>query len=66
MTAPTLIKPKPRGRLARMIDSDVFYSFRRSPLVILAAIVTVLMVGVGVSRLVDRAVSIPMISSRCR
>jgi len=28
------------GRLARVTDSDLFYSFRRSPLVVLAAVVT--------------------------
>jgi peptide/nickel transport system permease protein len=37
--------PAPRGRLARMIDSDVFYSFRRSPLVMLAALITFIMLG---------------------
>ena len=29
------------GRIARALDSDLFYSFRRSPLVIAAALVTV-------------------------
>jgi peptide/nickel transport system permease protein len=38
-------KPKARSLLARMLDSDVFYSFRRSPLVIMAAIVTAIMIG---------------------
>ena len=33
------------GILARLLDSDLFYSFRRSKLVVVAAIVTVLMVS---------------------
>ncbi|MBV1694337.1 MAG: ABC transporter permease [Hyphomicrobiales bacterium] len=36
------------SRIARVLDSDIFYSFRRSPLVIAAAIVTVLMIGASV------------------
>ncbi len=45
-TAPiTTSKPAARSRLARMIDSDVFYSFRRSPLVMLAGLVTFIMVA---------------------
>ncbi len=43
-TTPT-VGSKPRSRLARALDSDVFYSFRRSPLVMLAALLTVLLVG---------------------
>jgi peptide/nickel transport system permease protein len=35
----------PKRRLARALDSDIFYSFRRSPLVMLAALVTLLLVG---------------------
>ena len=34
--------PKPRSALARFVDSDIFYSFRRSPLVVTAAIVTLI------------------------
>jgi peptide/nickel transport system permease protein len=34
-----------QSHLSRIFDSDVFYSFRRSPLVMLAAFITVLMVG---------------------
>ena len=33
------------GTLARILDSDLLYSFRRSKLVVVAAIVTVMMVG---------------------
>ena len=36
---------KPRGTLARILDSDLYYSFRSQKLVILAAIVTLVMVG---------------------
>jgi peptide/nickel transport system permease protein len=35
----------PPGRLRRALDSDIFHSFKRSPLVICAAIVTVVMIG---------------------
>jgi peptide/nickel transport system permease protein len=38
-------KPKAKSRLARVLDSDVFFSFKRSPLVMFAALVTLLMVG---------------------
>jgi len=31
---------RPGSLLHRMIDSDIFYSFRQSPIVILSAIVT--------------------------
>jgi peptide/nickel transport system permease protein len=41
----TTAPPKPKSRLARVLDSDVFFSFRRSPLVILAALMTVLLVA---------------------
>ena len=44
-TITTTPPPKPRSRLARVLDSDIFYSFRRSPLVMLAALMTVLLVG---------------------
>jgi peptide/nickel transport system permease protein len=47
-TPPATVAPKPAkpaSRLQRMLDSDIFYSFRRSPLVIIAALVTFLMVG---------------------
>src|SRR5690554_839067 len=36
---------KPPSRLYRIWDSDVFFSFRRSPVTIVAAIVTVILVG---------------------
>ncbi len=42
-TAPTL--PRPKSRFARALDSDIFYSFKRSPLVMLAALLTVVLVG---------------------
>ena len=35
------IEPAPKGRLARVLDSDLFYSFRTSPVAIVAAFVTV-------------------------
>lgn len=38
-------KPPARGRLARLLDSDLYHSFRRSRLVVLATIITLLMVG---------------------
>jgi peptide/nickel transport system permease protein len=47
-TAPPAVSPpaiRPKSRLARIFDSDIFYSFRHSPLVMLAAVVTILMVG---------------------
>jgi len=34
-----------RGPIARVLDSDLFYSFRHSPVTIVAAVVTVLMMG---------------------
>ena len=33
------------GPIARFIDSDLFYSFRHSPVTIVAAVVTVIMMG---------------------
>ncbi|SFI32222.1 ABC transporter permease [Aerobium aerolatum] len=47
-TQPNLAPPaaaKPRSRLYRMWDSDIFFSFRRSPVTIVAAIVAVLLIG---------------------
>jgi peptide/nickel transport system permease protein len=41
-TQQALPTPKPRGVLVRFLDSDIFYSFRRSPLVVTAAIVTLI------------------------
>ena len=38
------IAPKPPGRLFRIWDSDIFYSFRRSPVTMLAALVTLVLV----------------------
>jgi peptide/nickel transport system permease protein len=35
----------PQGQLARFVDSDLFYSFRRSPVVIASAVVLVLIVA---------------------
>jgi peptide/nickel transport system permease protein len=46
--APVAPPKAPPSRIARILDSDIFYSFRRSPLVIAAAIVTVLMIGASV------------------
>jgi peptide/nickel transport system permease protein len=45
MSAATTPKPVARSLLARIRDSDVFYSFRRSPLVMVAALVTIIMIG---------------------
>jgi peptide/nickel transport system permease protein len=39
------VPPKPRGRLAAFLDSDLLHSFLRSRLVVLAALLTVAMVG---------------------
>jgi peptide/nickel transport system permease protein len=36
---------KPRSRFYRMWDSDVFFSFRRSPVTIVAAVVALLLIG---------------------
>lgn len=47
-TQPNLAPPaaaKPKSRLYRMWDSDIFFSFRRSPVTIVAAIVAVLLIG---------------------
>jgi peptide/nickel transport system permease protein len=41
---PAPIAPKPPGRLYRIWDSDIFYSFRRSPVTMLAAFVTLVLV----------------------
>ena len=40
--------PSPKGRLARAIDSDLFYSFRRSPVTVVAAAVVFLLVGAAI------------------
>ena len=45
MAAIVTAAPKPKSRLARAFDSDIFYSFRRSPLVMLAALMTFLLVA---------------------
>ncbi|HRD77384.1 MAG TPA: ABC transporter permease [Hyphomicrobiaceae bacterium] len=37
--------PRPQSRLAKLLDSDLFYSFKRSRLVVVAATLTLLMVG---------------------
>ena len=42
---PAIVTTPPASRLYRMWDSDVFHSFRRSPVTIVAALVTVLLVG---------------------
>lgn len=47
-TQPNLAPPaaaKPKSRLYRMWDSDIFFSFRRSPVTIVAAIVAMLLIG---------------------
>jgi peptide/nickel transport system permease protein len=41
----TLAPPARKGALRRALDSDLFYSFRRSPLTVVAAIVTVVLVA---------------------
>ncbi len=45
--ATTTSKPiaAPKSRYARLLDSDLYYSFKRSPLAMIAAVITVLMVG---------------------
>ena len=45
VTTPAISKPIPPGRLRRILDSDMLYSFLRSPLVMLAALIAVLLVG---------------------
>jgi peptide/nickel transport system permease protein len=45
MNSTTTASTRPKGRIARAFDSDIFYSFRRSPLVMMAAALTVLLVG---------------------
>ncbi|HKX09101.1 MAG TPA: ABC transporter permease [Stellaceae bacterium] len=41
----TLAPPARKGALRRALDSDLFYSFRRSPLTVVAAIVTVVLIA---------------------
>ncbi|MEM1345307.1 MAG: ABC transporter permease [Pseudomonadota bacterium] len=48
MSAP-LTAPRPRTRLGRAHDSDLFYSFIRSPVAMLAALVTLVMVGAALA-----------------
>ncbi len=36
---------RPQSRIARILDSDLFYSFKRSPTVVIAAVLTLLVVG---------------------
>ncbi len=43
-SAPAHEAPAPRGAFARALDSDVFWSFRRSPLTMAAAAITLLLV----------------------
>lgn len=43
--AEQLGRPAPRGLLGRILDSDLFYSFSRSPVTVLAALVTAVMMG---------------------
>ena len=40
MPSNRLDQARPRGKIHRFIDSDLFYSFRRSPVAVLSAIVT--------------------------
>ncbi|MBL0936652.1 MAG: MFS transporter [Rhizobiaceae bacterium] len=40
-----ILPPKPPGRLYRAWDSDIFYSYRRSPVTIIASVVVVIIVG---------------------
>ena len=46
--APAPARTAAPGRLARVLDSDLWYSFRASRLVVLAGIITLLMVGAAV------------------
>jgi len=42
------VEPKPHGLLYRIVDSDIFYSFSRSPITIISAVVTaVFFIGAG-------------------
>jgi peptide/nickel transport system permease protein len=43
--AERISRPRPRSLLARAIDSDIFHSFTRSPLVMVAALLTLLLVA---------------------
>ncbi len=43
--AERLRRVRPRGPVARILDSDLFYSFSRSPITVLAALVTAVMMG---------------------
>jgi len=45
---PESARPAPRGRLAALLDSDLLHSFLRSKLVVVAALLTVLLVGAAV------------------
>ena len=47
-TPPVTAVAPPRSFFRRVWDSDVFFSFRRSPVTIVAAVVTLLMVGAAV------------------
>jgi peptide/nickel transport system permease protein len=42
------VAPKPLGWYARFLDSDVWHSFKRSPVAIIAAVVAAIMVGSAV------------------
>ncbi len=47
-TTTTLVPAKPVGALARFFDGDVWYSFRRSPMAIIAAVIALMCVlGAG-------------------
>ncbi len=43
--AEQLRREPPRGILGRLLDSDLFYSFTRSPVTVLAALITAIMMG---------------------
>jgi peptide/nickel transport system permease protein len=45
MLAPSKPAERPKGRLARAWDSDLAYSFRRSPIAIVAALVSAVLIG---------------------
>jgi peptide/nickel transport system permease protein len=45
--SPPPAKPAARSRLSRALDSDVFYSFKQSPLVMFAALATFILVGLA-------------------
>jgi peptide/nickel transport system permease protein len=48
MTDTPITPPKSPGRMSRLWDSDIAYSYRRSPLVIVASVVVLILIGMAV------------------